>query len=530
MSWLDNLLGQSDKPIERVDESEPVRLDEQLEAFKPRRERAATKKARSGEGLEDMDFILQGNYNALGFNSFYRTYINKTFQNELERLKYYREMSQYPEISDVIEDATMESTQEDDGGRIIKLEIIDEDLAENVNMVNNIQREFNDLFYKKMRIKWEMWNLMYNYFVDGKVYFEHMINKNRPRQGIIGIKRLPSETMDFVYDPITGNIVAYYQYLSLKPRQQPPTVEDAVQDPNIIVFYPDQVSLVHYGYQGETKREFLGYLEKAKQPYNNLRLLETSVVIYRLIRAPERFVFSIDTGNMPKDKAMKYVEKMKQKFQKKQTYDAGTGKLTNEPEVFSILENFFLPQSADGRGSSVDSVGGNPSGFAELDDLYYFQRKMYKSLKYPQSRVSSLQERAESDILFNSGQMGEIARDEIKWAKFLERQQARFCNEFLNLFLIHLDLKGLKKQYEISEDNIRLVMTSPNQYRDHMRQGLMETNFNNYNQLANNEEFSKYYLMKRYLKWTDEEIDANAAGFKKDEELMPDDDGGGFGF
>ncbi|NIU00537.1 MAG: hypothetical protein GWN01_06235, partial [Nitrosopumilaceae archaeon] len=99
------------------------------------------------------------------------------------------------------------------------------------------------------------------------------------------------------------------------------------------------------------------------------------------------------------------------------------GKLTHEPEVFSILENFFLPQSADGRGSQVTSVGGNPSGFAELDDLYYFQRKMYKSLKYPASRVSSLQERAEQDILFNNGQMGEITRDEIKWAKFLERQQ-----------------------------------------------------------------------------------------------------------
>ncbi len=251
MSWFDKKFGDKD-------EGEPKasgRIDEQIDAFKPRKERAATKKAKAGEGLEDMDFILQGSYNALGFNNFYRTYINKTFQNELERLKYYREMSQYPEIADVIEDAAMESTQEDYDGRTIRLEIIDEDMASNVNISKNLQDEFTDLFYKKMKIKWEMWNLMYNYFVDGKVYFEHMINKNRPKQGIIGIKRLPCETMDFVYDPITGEIVAYYQYLSLKPRQQPPTVEDAVKDPNIIVFYPNQVSLVHYGYQGATKRD-----------------------------------------------------------------------------------------------------------------------------------------------------------------------------------------------------------------------------------------------------------------------------------
>lgn len=195
----------------------------------------------------------------------------------------------------------------------------------------------------------------------------------------------------------------------------------------------------------------------------------------------------------------------------------------------SILENFFLPQSADGRGSQVDSIGGNPSGFAELDDLYYFQRKMYKALKYPMSRVSSLQERAEKDILFNSGQMGEITRDEIKWAKFLERQQQRFGNAFLSLFLTHLDLKGLKKQYDLDEDKMRIVLTSPNQYRDHMHQGLQETGFANYNALANNPEFSKYYLIKRFLKWSDEEIEANIAGFKKDKELKPLEEEGGDG-
>jgi len=505
------------------------RIDEHIESFRPKKERETTKKAKQGEGLEDIDFLLQGQYNSLGFNNFYKTYVNQSFQSELDRLKYYREMSQYPEVSDVIEDATMESTQEDYEGKLLKLEITDDELSSNSNIAKNIHHEFNELFYKKLKIKWKMWDLMYSYFVDGKVYFEHVINKNRPKQGIIDIKKLPCETMDFEYDPMTGNTLAYYQYLSLKPRQKPPTVEDAKKDPNIIVFYPDQISLVHYGYQGDTKRDFLGYLEKVKQPYNNLRLLETSVVIYRMIRAPERFVFRIDTGNMPKDKAMKYVEKIKQKFTKKQTYDSQTGKLTHDPEVFSILENFFLPQSADGRGSQVDSVGGNPSGFAELDDLYYFQRKMYKALKYPMSRVSSLQDRTEGDILFGSGQMGEITRDEIKWAKFLERQQTRFCWELLNMFLVHLDLKGLKKQYGLDEDKLRMTMTSPNQYRDHMRQGLLETSFNNYNSLSNNEEFSKYYLQKKFLKWTDDDIQANAEGFKKDKELLPDDEGG-FGF
>jgi len=501
------------------------RIDEQLEAFRPKKERKRSIEAKRGEGFEDIDFILNGQSNSLGFNSFYKNYINRPFENDRDRVRIYREMSQYPEIADVIEDAAMESTQEDYDGRIIKLEIIDEDMSKNGNISANLQKEFVDLFYDKIGLKWEMFNLMYNYFVDGKVFFERIINSARPSQGIIGIKRLPCETMDFEYDPVTGRITAYYQFLSGSPKK-PLSIEDAQKDPSVIVFFPDQVSLVHYGYQGATKRELMGYLEKVKQPYNNLRLLETSVVIYRLIRAPERFVFRIDTGNMPKDKAMKYVEKIKTNLTKKQTYDTKTGQLTHEPEVFSILENFFLPQSADGRGSQVDSIGGNPSGFAELDDLYYFQRKMYKALKYPMSRVSSLQERAEKDILFNSGQMGEITRDEIKWAKFLERQQMRFCDEFTKIFLIHLDLKGLKKTYNLHEGNIRISMTSPNQYRDHMKQGLLETSFQNYNALATNTEFSKYWLMKRFLKLSDDDIQANIDSFKRDKELVPPDDSG----
>jgi hypothetical protein len=135
--------------------------------------------------------------------------------------------------------------------------------------------------------------------------------------------------------------------------------------------------------------------------------------------------------------------------------------------------------------------------------------------------------------MFNSGQMGEITRDEIKWAKFLERQQTRFCDAFLKMFLIHLELKGMRKQYDIDEDKIRLLMTSPNQYRDHMKQKLLEQSFTNYQSLSREEEFSKYYLMKKYLGWNDDEIEANIEGFKKDKELRPEpepDEEGGSSF
>ena len=144
--------------------------------------------------------------------------------------------------------------------------------------------------------------------------------------------------------------------------------------------------------------------------------METSVIIMRVVRAPERYVFRIDTGNMPKEKALKYVEKIKMKMTKKQTYDPRTGQLTHEPELMGILENFYLPQSADGRGSQIDTIGGNTNMFSELDDVYYFQKKLYRALKYPGSRVTSVQEGTEGDMMYGHGQTSESSRDEIKWA------------------------------------------------------------------------------------------------------------------
>ena len=277
------------------------------------------------------------------------------------------------------------------------------------------------------------------------------------------------------------------------------------------------MSLVDYGIYGNTRNEILGYLEKVKVPYNQLKLLETSVIIYRIIRAPERFVFKIDVGQMPRDRAVKYVEKIKSSMTKKQSYDPTTGKLSGDVDVLGILDNYFIPTSSDGRGSSVESIGGaHTAGFTELNDIHYFQRKLYRALKYPQSRVSAEQSQQESAIVFANSPAGQIARDEIKWAVFLERQQNRFCTEFLELFLLHLEFKGLKKEYDLNRNKLDLRMTPPSYFRDKQQQAMLESRFANYNALSHSPEMSKCYLMKKYLEWDDEEIEANAQGLQDD--------------
>lgn len=243
--------------------------------------------------------------------------------------------------------------------------------------------------------------------MDEKIYVENIINQAKHKDGIIKTKILPIETIDELYDE-QGNLEAYIQYLK-KGMKKPKSLTEAKNDKDIVVFYPSQINCLSFSNGNETN----GFLEKSKIPYNQLKLLETSMIIYRIVRAPERFVFKVDTGAMPRDKAMKYVEKLKRKMNKKETFDPNTGTLTNNADVTSVVDSYFIPQG-ENRGSDISTVGGSNIGFKELDDIYYFQKKLYRSLKYPISRIENKHEGRSTDNLFQGDSFGDIARDEIK--------------------------------------------------------------------------------------------------------------------
>ena len=712
---------------------DPKLIGEEIKAFEKKGIYSASLKdilSRKGEGWETIAEIP--GYGVRGvstFNMFYNNFINRAYETELQRIKEYRDMAAAGEVADVIEDAVNESTQDDDEGNILNLIIKDKELAENENIVKNIQMEFNELFRERISIKEKIWDLLWYFYVDGRVYYERVIDSKSPKKGIINIKRLPSETMDFFYDPMSGRVIGYVQYTRPKTIR-PLTVEDARKRDGVdlIYFDPNQIGFIDNGIYGKSRYEILGYLEKSKVPFNQLKMLETAVIIMRIVRAPERLVFRIDTGNMPRDKALKYVEKVKTKMSKKQTYDPKSGKLTHEPEILcirkdtqiplldsrvltleqiieeynsgkenwvytinqtthnvepgkitnakitrknekiirvwldsgnyidttydhkfilrdgsermaselspgtslmplyrkkeiihskapnnydhvnkqllikmiqsigfkdypdfkanyktinhkvsrieyleeqddtgcitvegnhnfavlgklsdtnnsidnsliflknSILENFYLPQSSEGRGSSVETIGGNTAQFSELADVFYFQDKLYRSLKYPMSRVHAGQDRRDAEINQHGGGT-EISRDEIKWAKFLERNQQKICKDFVDMFLLHLEFKGLKEMYGLSHRKIGISMNPPSHYKEQMEQVFNDARFANYSQLADRPEMSKYYVIKRYLHWDDEEIKANVEGKKKDVELglaeKEDSGGGGGGF
>ena len=198
---------------------------------------------------------------------------------------------------------------------------------------------------------------------------------------------------------------------------------------------------------------------------------------------------------------------------------------------FKLGSGVFVKNSADGRGSQIDSIGGNSAGFTELQDIYYFARKLYRALKYPLSRITAEEEKRSGDLMFGGNSTGEITRDEVKWAKFLERQQKKFCQEFLKIFMVHLEFKGLKKLYDLSPKKIAITMKSPSNYQDQIEQNLLESRFNNYTTLADREEISNYFCMKQYLDWDEETIMENVKGFQKDRELgLVEDNSGNGGY
>ncbi len=340
------------------------KLDESISAFKNKEQNvtiSSTDTKKSGEGIEDIALLnMAGNYGSQSigsFNGFYNSYLNKTFENEIGKILDYRRMAEYPEISDVIEDACNEVCDVDEDENLLTLNITDEKLSENDNISKILYKEFKTLFYERIDINDILWDLMRTYFIDGRVYYERIIDQNNKNRGILAIRKLPTETMDFEYDPKTGKTHTYYQYLSpnLKRPSNRRMAEEEAKTGRMIVFEPAQIGYINYGIYGLTKFNVNGFLERAKVPYNQLKLLETSVVIYRLIRSPERLVFKVDTGAMPREKALKFVEKIKQSFVKKQSYNPQTGALTNEAEVFCIRQNTKIPL-ADGRSLSLIEI------------------------------------------------------------------------------------------------------------------------------------------------------------------------------
>ena len=374
----------------------------------------------------------------------YGTYVDLegTAKTEGELVTRYREMSLQPECDSAIDDVVNEAIVSDEKENPVEINL--DDLEYSESLKNKIREEFDEIL-QLLDFNNNCYDLFRKWYIDGRLYHHIMIDDKNPRAGIKELRyidprrirkvRESKRTKDVKQNAmIHKGYNEYYLYNAkgLTTSQQGLKIS------------PDSICYVHSGLTDHRNKMVLSYLHKAIKPLNQLRMLEDATVIYRLARAPERRIFYIDVGNLPKMKAEQYLRDMMVKHKNKLVYDAQTGEVRDDRKFMTMLEDFWLPRRDGGRGTEITTLPGGQN-LGEMEDVDYFRRKLYKSLNVPVTRM-------EAENQFNLGRASEITRDELKFSKFVKRLRLRFSHLFLNILEIQLALKGITTRKEFKEE------------------------------------------------------------------------------
>jgi hypothetical protein len=298
-------------------------------------------------------------------------------------------------------------------------------------------------------------------------------------------------------------------YILRKPIFDPNKPEK-IEKFDFIPMDDNQVSYINSGIWNQDKTFRLPFIENARRAYRQLSLVEDAIVIYRLVRAPERLVFNVDVGNMAPPKAEAYLRKLIQEYWSKKTFDVNQSGQVQKFNPQSMLDSFWFARRAGSEGTSVTQLQGG-SNLGELSDLMYFVNKLYKALKVPLNRLNP-------ESTFDDSQ--NILREELKFAKFIIRLQQQFASGLKNGFVTHLKLKGMFEEYDLKANNLHLEFNVPTNFYELRESQKLELKATNFNALASNEFVAATYAQKRYLGWNDIDVKANREFLRKDAELQ----------
>ena len=457
------------------------------------------------------------NYIASGFYGSYVD-IEGQYRTEFDLIKRYREMSLHPEADGAIEDVVNEAIVSDLYDSPIEIEL------SNLNATDNLKKAIRQEFkYIKEILDFDKKSheIFRNWYVDGRLYYHKVIDLKNPQEGIKELRYIDPMKMRFVRQEkkqdknvIGPNIAGrdeqkngiapeIEEYFVYTPKPNYPTGNLTGGGGNKgTKIAKDAITYCTSGLVDRNKGSVLSYLHKAIKALNQLRMIEDSLVIYRLSRAPERRIFYIDVGNLPKVKAEQYLRDVMNRYRNKQVYDANTGEIRDDRKFMSMMEDFWLPRREGGRGTEITTLPGGQN-LGELADIEYFQKKLYRALGVPESRIAA-------DGGFNLGRSSEILRDELKFAKFVGRLRKRFANMFSDMLRTQLILKNIvtPEDWESMEDHIQYDFIYDNQFAELKEKELLEGRLGI---LATMEPYiGKYYsteyVRRRVLRQTDTEI------------------------
>ena len=446
-------------------------------------------------------------------------------RNELDLIRRYRDIAQQPECDSAIEDIANEAIVSDERDKAVSLSLDRLQLSNNIKQ--KIRQEFDEVL-RLMDFNAKGHDIFRRWYVDGRIYYHKVIDTKAPRMGIKELRYIDPRKIKKVReqrkekDPKTGldlvkDIDDYYLYNEKGVDQNAGTTSGIKITADSVSYCPSGVVDMHKG-------TVISYLNKAIKPVNQLRMIEDALVIYRISRAPERRIFYIDVGNLPKVKAEAYLKDVMNRYRNKLVYDAKTGEIRDDRNHMSMLEDFWLPRREGGRGTEITTLPGG-SNLGEIDDIKYFQQKLYRSLNVPISRL-------EAENSFSIGRSDNITRDELKFTKFVQKLRKKFCVLFMDILKTQLVLKGVIaiEEWDMMKEHIQFDFMQDGHFTELKNAEILQNRLDMLGQIESyvGTYFSKEYVKKNVLRMNDEEIEEIEQQIKDEsgsEMGAPEDDG-----
>ncbi|MDA8915501.1 portal protein [bacterium] len=441
-----------------------------------------------------------------------------TAKTEQDLVRRYREIALHPECDMAIEDIVNEAIVANELKDAVRVNVIDLPYGKEVR--KKIEDEFQEVL-RLMNFNTKGHDIFRRWYVDGRVYYQKVIDRESPKKGITELKYIDPRKIKKIREvrkkrPDTPNpsslnslavVDEYVEYFLYNERGLSGTTGQSG-----IKIAPDTIAFCASGMIDQNKNMVLSYLHKAIKPVNQLRMIEDSAVIYRIARAPERRIFKIDVGNLPKVKAEQYLRDVMARYRNKLVYDANTGEIRDDRNYMSMLEDFWLPSREGGRGTDITTLPGGQN-LGEISDIEYFRAKLYRSLNVPTSRLEASQG-------FNLGRASEITRDELKFTKFVQRLRKKFTELFNDILRTQLVLKGIiaEEDWYNIRDTLQYDFLQDGHFAELKHTELMRERLALANEMRDyvGKFFSVEYVRKNILKQNDREIENMDKQIKKE--------------
>jgi len=445
-----------------------------------------------------------------------------TAKSEADLIRRYREIAIHPECDMAVEDIVNEAIVANENKHPVRL------LLDNLPYGKDIRRKIEDEFsnvLELMNFNTKGHDIFRRWYVDGRIYYQKIIDRNDTKKGITELKYIDPRKIKKIREvrkkrpegagpnmlSVVDEYVEYYMFNEKGVAGQ--------TSGGGIKIAPDTIAFCPSGLIDQNKNMVLSYLHKAIKPVNQLRMIEDAAVIYRIARAPERRIFKIDVGNLPKVKAEQYLRDVMARYRNKLVYDAGTGEIRDDRNYMNMLEDYWLPRREGGRGTEISTLPGGQN-LGEVADIEYFQKKLYRSLNVPVSRM-------ESGSGFNLGRAAEISRDELKFTKFVGRLRKKFTELFNDILRTQLVLKGIiaDEDWPVIQASINYDFVHDGHFSELKESEMLTERLRLVDSMQNyiGKYFSNEYIRKKVLRQSDTEIEDIDKQIE-DEGVTPDSD------